>query len=92
MATLVQLFTDALGDLATFDPEDTSGNTNDTAIAAYRAKIDTLQERIGPGGYAGCLIGCLPAYLECRRDNPGPGQAICTAALNQCVLNCQQGV
>lgn len=89
--TLLQRFESALGNLANFDVDDISGNTNDTAIAAYRAKVEQLEALLATGGGIGCMIGCLPAYLQCRKDNPShPPAAICDALLDQCITNCQQ--
>lgn len=91
MATLLSRFESALGDLANFDVDDISGNDNDTAIAAYIAKVEQLEALLATGGGLGCLIGCYPEYLQCRKDNPSyPPQAICDAYLDQCIANCQQ--
>lgn len=93
MASLLSRFETALGEYANFDVDDISGNNTENA-GEYIAKIDALLDKVsGPGGAAACLVGCLPAYLQCRKDNPTyPPAAICDVALAQCVSNCQQGV
>ena len=89
--TLLERFETELGSLANFDVDDISGNTNDVAIAAYIAKVEQLEALVGPGGSIGCLMGCLPAYFECRKDNPTyPPLAICDVLLQNCITNCQQ--
>lgn len=89
MATLLQKIETELGDLASFDPDDLSGNTNEPAIAAYVAKVQQLEALFGLGGGLGCLIGCYPAYLECRRNNPSSFPDICQELLQSCIYNCQ---
>lgn len=91
MATLLSRFETALGDLANFDLEDLPDNSDDVGIAAYIEKIEQLEVMVASGGSIGCMIGCLPAYLQCRKDNPSyPPQVICDVYLANCIANCQQ--
>lgn len=90
MATLAQKFADHLGELD-FDIDDLPANTDDVGRAAFIAKIQALEDLLLPGGELGCWIGCLPSYLQCKKDNPVyPPQAICDALLANCISNCNQ--
>jgi len=87
MATILSKFADILSGVD-FDVDDQPDGSDDVGIAEYIEKIEAIQDKVAG---LGCMVGCLPAYLQCKKDNPTyPPQVICDSLLAGCLENCNQ--